>query len=87
MVPQFWKNERTPKKQLIWRDKIFLDPEKNFPARNWVCHVLFAKKNEKIRQVWPQQLLKHSTAGYREFPPCTPSLSILSTERRGTAMY
>ena len=38
-----------------------------------MCHVLFAKEMKKIRQIWPQQLLKHFTAGYRGFPPCTQS--------------
>ena len=53
--------------------KIFLDPEKNFPARNWVCHVLFAKKMKFFCQMWPLQPLKHFTAAYRGFPPCTQS--------------
>ena len=39
------------------------------PHRKWMCHVLFAKKMEKIRQIWPQRLLKHFTAAYRGFPP------------------
>ena len=41
-----------------------------------MCHVLFAKEMKKIRQIWPQQLLKHFTAGYRGFPPCTQSQSL-----------
>ena len=38
-----------------------------------MCHVLFAKEMKKFSQIWPQQLLKHFTAGYRGFPPCTQS--------------
>ena len=33
----------------------------------------FCKKMEKFRQIWPQQPLKHFTAAYRGFPPCTQS--------------
>merc|ERR1712105_122844 len=62
-----------PKNSQFGGDKIFLNPEKFFAARNWMCHVLFAKEMKKIRQIWPQQLLKHFTAGYRGFPPCTQS--------------
>ena len=36
-------------------------------------HVLFAKKLNKIRQIWPRGSLKHFTAAYRGFPPCTQS--------------
>ena len=36
-------------------------------------HVLFAKKLNKIRQIWPWRSLKHFTAAYRGFPPCTQS--------------
>ena len=35
--------------------------------------MLFAKKLKKIRQIWPRRSLKHFTAAYRGFPPCTQS--------------
>ena len=74
MVPQFWESDITPKKTAnLGGIKFFLDPEKKFPARNWVCHVLFAKKMKFFYQMWPRQQLKHFTAAYRGFPPCTQS--------------
>ena len=49
MVPQFWESDRALKKTAnLGGIKYFLEPEKNFPARNWVCHVLFAKKKGKF---------------------------------------
>ena len=60
--------------------KLFLVSEKNFPVRKWVCHVLFAKKMEKFRQIWPQQPLKHFTAAYRGSPPCTQSQHPINRE-------
>ena len=60
--------------------KLFLVSEKNFPVRKWVCHVLFAKKMEKFRQIWPQQPLKHFTAAYRGLPPCTQSQHPINRE-------
>ena len=35
--------------------------------------MLFAKKMKKICQIWPWETLKHFTAAYRGFPPCTQS--------------
>ena len=33
----------------------------------------FLQKNEIFYQMWPWQPLKHFTAAYRGFPPCTQS--------------
>ena len=35
--------------------------------------MLFAKEMKKICQIWPRETLKHFTAAYRGFPPCTQS--------------
>ena len=43
-------------------------------------HVLFAKKLKKIRQIWPRRSLKHFTAAYRGFPPCTQSQPPINRE-------
>ena len=65
-------------------DKIFFGPRKKFQARNWVCHVLFANKIIFF--------VKCGLGSRSNMPDIggsrpVPSLSILSTERRGTAMY
>ena len=38
---QFWKSDCTPPK------KYFYAPTKKSPVREWMCHMLFAKKNEE----------------------------------------
>ena len=79
--PQFLKSAETPIKTANFGGKkTVLVPEKNFPVRKWVCHVLFAKKMEKFRQIWPQQPLKHFTAAYRGSPPCTQSQHPINRE-------
>ena len=43
-------------------------------------NVLFAKEMKKICQIWPRQTLKHFTAAYRGFPPCTQSQHPINRE-------
>ena len=76
----FGKCRDPPKTANFGGKKLFLVSEKNFPVRKWVCHVLFAKKMEKFRQIWPQQPLKHFTAAYRGSPPCTQSQHPINRE-------
>ena len=45
-----------------------------------MSHVLFAKENFKIRQIWPQHPLKHFTAANRGLPPCTQSQHPINRE-------
>ena len=45
-----------------------------------MCHVLFAKKFKKICQIWPRRPLKHFTAAYRGFQPCTQSQHPINRE-------
>ena len=79
--PSIFEKCRDPQKTANFGGKkLFLVSEKNFPVRKWVCHVLFAKKMEKFRQNWPQQPLKHFTAAYRGFPPCTQSQHPINRE-------
>ena len=40
----------------------------------------FAKNLKKIRQIWPRRSLKHFTAAYRGFPPCTQSQPPINRE-------
>ena len=42
--------------------------------------MLFAKYLKKICQIWPRRLLKHFTAAYRGFPPCTQSQPPINRE-------
>ena len=60
--------------------KIFVDPAKKSPCREWVCQVLFGKNWKKICQIWPRRPLKHFTAAYRGFPPCTQSQPPINRE-------
>ena len=79
--PSIFEKCRDPRKTANFGGKkLFLVSEKNFPVRKWVCHVLFAKKMEKFRQIWPQQPLKHFTAAYRGLPPCTQSQHPINRE-------
>ena len=79
--PSIFEKCRDPRKTANFEGKkLFLVSEKNFPVRKWVCHVLFAKKMEKFRQIWPQQPLKHFTAAYRGLPPCTQSQHPINRE-------
>ena len=74
MSPHFWKSDDIPQKWSILRGKnFFFAPSKNFTLIKWVGHVLFAKKMKIFCQMWPRQPLKHFTAAYRGFPPCTQS--------------
>ena len=65
--------------QFGWEKIFFATPKKSLP-RKLLCHVLFAKIIKKIRQIWPQQPLKHFTAAYRGFPPCTQSQHPINRE-------
>ena len=79
--PSIFEKCRDPRKTANFGGKkTVLVPEKNFPVRKWVCHVLFAKKMEKFRQIWPQQPLKHFTAAYRGSPPCIQSQHPINRE-------
>ena len=79
--PQFLKSAETPEKEPILGGKnCSWSLKKKFLVRKWVCHVLFAKKMEKFRQIWPQQPLKHFTAAYRGSPPCTQSQHPINRE-------
>ena len=79
--PSIFEKCRDPRKTANFGGKkLFLVSEKKFPVRKWVCHVLFAKKMEKFRQIWPQQPLKHFTAAYRGSPPCTQSQHPINRE-------
>ena len=60
--------------------KKFFGPPKKIPPGKWMWHVLFAKKLKKIRQIWPRRSLKHFTAAYRGFPPCTQSQPPINRE-------
>jgi len=51
-----------------------------YPKKRQIC---FLQKKKKICQIWPRQTLKHFTAAFIGFPPCT----LVSEERQGTAMY
>ena len=80
-APQFWQKPLNfgkvvvPKKngQFWGGEKKFVHVQKKSDVRKWICHVLFAKEMKKICQIWPRETLKHFTAAYRGFPPCTQS--------------
>ena len=52
-----------------------------------MCHVLFAKNLTKIRQIWPWWSLKHFTAAYRGFPPCTQSQHPIKRETEYSKLH
>ena len=59
--------------------KFFWTPKKNSTGEmNVTC--AFCKKLKKIRQIWPRRSLKHFTAAYRGFPPCTQSQPPINRE-------
>ena len=74
MVRRAGLSRRHPLKTIDFEgENFFLAPGKNLPVMKWIGHVLFAKKNNFFCQMWPRQPLKHFTAAYRGFPPCTQS--------------
>ena len=73
MVRRAGLSRRHPLKTIDFEgENFFLAPGKNLPVMKWIGHVLFAKK-WFFCQMWPRQPLKHFTAAYRGFPPCTQS--------------
>ena len=86
-APQFWEGPLNsgkvsvpPKNGPFEGVNKFFGPPKKIPPGKWMWHVLFAKKFLKIRQIWPRRSLKHFTAAYRWFPPCTQSQPPINRE-------
>ena len=76
----FWKGSMPLKIAYLRRQTNFVDAPKKIPCREWVCQVLFGKNWKKICQIWPRRPLKHFTAAYRGFPPCTQSQPPINRE-------
>ena len=84
--PQFLKSAETPQKQPIWGGGIVLVPEKSSSQEMGVPCPFFAKKwknSVKFGLSSRSNISLPRTGGHHP----VPSLSILSTERLGTAMY
>ena len=81
MGPQFLERVGAPKKWPIWGGKkiLWTLPKKVHVGNGY--EMCFLKKNwKKICQIWPRRPLKHFTAAYRGFPPCTQSQPPINRE-------
>ena len=86
-APQFWESVGAPKKWPIWGGKIFFwTPQKKFHRGNG-RDMCFLQKNWKKSVKFGLGGRSNISLPHIGGSHPVPSLSLLSTERRGTAMY